>query len=51
MSVPCTPVPLNAITGGDPEALLLTEMFPEAVPVAVGKNCAVKAVLEPGLIV
>jgi hypothetical protein len=49
--VPCTPVPLNAIAAGDPGALLLMEMFPEALPVDAGKNCAVKETLEPALIV
>src|SRR5712671_729985 len=51
VSVPCTPVPLNAIAAGDPGALLLMEMLPEALPVDAGKNCAVKEMLEPALIV
>ncbi len=51
VSVPCTPVPLKAIVAGDPGALLLMAMFPEALPVDAGKNCAVKEILEPALIV
>jgi hypothetical protein len=51
VSVPCTPVPLNAIAAGDPGALLLMEMFPESLPVDPGRNCAVKETLEPALIV
>jgi hypothetical protein len=51
VSVPCTPVPLNATAAGDPGALLLMEMFPEALPIDAGKNCAVKEILEPTLIV
>ena len=51
VSVPCTPVPLNAIAAGDPGALLLMEMLPEALPVDAGKNCEVKEILEPALIV
>jgi len=51
VSVPCTPVPLNAIAAGDPGALLLMEMLPEALPVDAGKNCEVKEMLEPALIV
>jgi hypothetical protein len=35
---PCTPVPLNAILAGDPGALLLMEMLPEALPVDAGAN-------------
>src|SRR6266849_5968927 len=51
VSVPCTPVPLNATAAGDPGALLLMEMLPDALPVDAGKNCAVKEILEPALIV
>ena len=51
VSVPCTPVPLKAIAAGDPGALLLMEMLPDALPVDAGKNCAVKEILEPALIV
>ncbi len=51
VSVPCTPVPLNAIAAGDPGALLLMEMLPEVLPVDAGKNCTVKEILEPALIV
>jgi hypothetical protein len=51
VSVPCTPVPLNVIAAGDPGALLPMEMFPEALPVDAAKNCAVKEILDPALIV
>ena len=51
VSVPCTPVPLNAIAAGDPGALLLMAIFPEALPVDAGRNCAVKEILEPTLTV
>ena len=51
VSVPCTPVPLNATAAGDPGALVLMEMFPEALPVDTGKNCEVNEILEPTLIV
>jgi len=46
VSVPCTPVPLNAIAAGDPGALLLMEMLPEVLPVDAGKNCTVKEILR-----
>lgn len=39
---PCVPVPVNATEGFD--ALLTIEMLPEATPVAVGENTAVKFV-------
>jgi len=51
VSVPCTPVPLNATAAGDPGALLLMAIFPEALPVDAGKNCAAKEILEPTLMV
>jgi len=51
VSVPCTPVPLKAIAAGDPGALLVMEMLPDALPVDAGRNCAVKETLEPELIV
>ena len=37
-SVACVPVPLNEIMAGDPGALLVIEMLPEALPVVVGAN-------------
>ena len=41
------PVPLKAITSGDPGALLATEMLPVALPAAVGENFAAKVVVWP----
>src|SRR6266851_5113604 len=48
VSVPCTPVPLNATAAGDPGALLLIETLPDALPGAVGVNCALKVLDCPG---
>jgi hypothetical protein len=45
------PAPLNVIVAGEPGALLLIEMLPEALPLAVGENFAVKDVLPPAAIV
>lgn len=36
--VPCTAAPLKAIVAGDPGALLLIEMLPDALPVDAGAN-------------
>ena len=36
--VPCTAAPLKAIVAGDPGALLVIEMLPEALPVDAGAN-------------
>ena len=51
VSCPCTPVPLSGIVVGDPGALLLMLILPNALPVEVGANWAVKEVLAPALIV
>lgn len=45
------PLPLNAIVSGEFGALLATEMLPEALPDAVGANCAVKLALCPAAII
>jgi hypothetical protein len=45
------PVPLSEIASGEPGALLVIEMLPEALPADAGANCAVKAALEPALMV
>lgn len=50
-SCACTPAPLSGIVIGEPGALLATEMLPEALPVVVGANAAVKEALFPALIV
>lgn len=44
-SAPCVPVPVSATVGS--EALLVTEMDPDAFPVVVGSNTAVNVVLCP----
>jgi hypothetical protein len=36
---------------GDPGALLLIEIIPEGLPLAVGENFTIKDVLPPGAIV
>lgn len=36
---------------GDPGALLMIEISPEGLPLAVGKNFTIKEVLRPGAIV
>jgi hypothetical protein len=46
----CRPVPLSAIIAGDPDALLVIEMVPEALPADVGANVTVNVVLAPALI-
>jgi len=51
LSCACTPAPLSGIVIGEPGALLVTDMLPEALPVAVGANVAVKVALLPALIV
>lgn len=49
-SAPCAPVPLSAIVAGEPGALLVIEMLPEALPAEVGANVTVNVVLAPALI-
>ena len=39
------------IDAGDPGALLLIEIFPEGLPLAVGENFTMKDVLPPGAMV
>ncbi|MGD1212835.1 MAG: hypothetical protein ABR973_15955, partial [Candidatus Acidiferrales bacterium] len=51
VSCDCTPVPLKAIGVGEPGALLVSEMLPEAVPEEVGAKTALNVVLLPGEIV
>ena len=48
---PCVPVPLRGIDAGEPAALLVMEMLPDALPAEVGANCAVIFALPPALIV
>lgn len=43
------PDPLRLIFNGEPGALLVTEMLPVALPVAVGENVTVKEVVPFGL--
>lgn len=45
------PVPVSGIVAGEPGALLVIEMLPEALPAVVGANCAVNVVLPPALMV
>jgi hypothetical protein len=40
VSCACAPVPLKAIVSGDPGALLVMEMLPEALPATAGANLA-----------
>lgn len=47
----CSPVPLKATEAGDPGALLVIEMFPAALPSAVGAKVTEKVVFAPALIV
>jgi len=49
VSCACAPVPLKAIVSGDPGALLVMEMLPEALPAAVGANFTLKVVFWPAL--
>jgi hypothetical protein len=51
LSPPCVPVPLNPIAKGDPGAVLVIEMLPLALAVAVGAKPAVNDALCPALIV
>ena len=44
------PVLLSAIVDGEPGALLVIEILPEALPLAVGANVTVKVVFAPALI-
>ena len=46
-----TPVPLRATVAGEPGVLLVMEMLPVALPLAVGANLAVSVVAAPGLTV
>ncbi len=46
----CNPVPLSAIVAGEPGALLLIEILPEALPVAAGVKVTVNVVFAPALI-
>lgn len=46
-----SPVPLKATVVGDPAALLVIEMLPEALPSAVGVKVTENVVLAPALIV
>ena len=48
VSIAATPFPLNASEFGEVGALLMMEMLPAIVPVAVGKYCALKVVDCPG---
>lgn len=43
--LPCTPVPVSGIEIIESLALLVIVMLPEALPVVVGANCAMKLVL------
>jgi hypothetical protein len=49
--LPCVPVPVKAIVAGDPDALLVIVMLPEALPADKGANFAEKVVFEPALII
>lgn len=46
-----SPVPLRAIVAGDPGALLVIEMLPEALPAVVGVKVTEKVVFAPALMV
>jgi len=46
-SPPRVPVPLRGIESVASVALLVIEMLPDALPVAVGANCAVKFTFRP----
>ena len=41
------PVPLKAMVSGEPDASLVMEILPLALPVAEGANCALKLVFCP----
>ena len=47
----CRPVPLSAIVAGDPEALLVMEIVPVALPSDVGAKVTENVVLAPALMV
>lgn len=51
VSCGCMPVPLNVMLAGEPGALLVIDIVPEALPLVVGANFAVKEVLPPAAIV
>jgi hypothetical protein len=44
-----SPVPLKPIVAGDPGALLVIEMFPDALPSAGGAKLTEKVVFAPAL--
>jgi hypothetical protein len=44
VSCACAPVPLKATVSGDPGALLVMEILPEALPATVGANLALNVV-------
>jgi len=46
----CTPAPLSTMVAGDPGALLVIKMLPEALPLAFGVNVTVNVVFAPALI-
>ena len=46
----CNPVPLNASVAGEPGALLVMEILPEALPLAIGVKVTVNVVFAPALI-
>jgi hypothetical protein len=45
------PVPLKAMVAGDPGALLVMEMLPDALPADVGAKVTVKVLFCPALMV
>jgi len=51
VSCGCAPVPLRTIAVGEPGALLVSEMLPEALPEEVGVKTALNVALLPGEIV
>jgi hypothetical protein len=48
--LPCVPVPLKGIDSVGLVAVVASKMSPEASPVAVGANCAVKVAVDPAAI-
>lgn len=46
----CNPVPLSTSVAGEPGSLLVIEMVPEALPLAVGVDVTVNVVFAPALI-
>lgn len=47
----CKPVPVKPMAAGEPDALLLSEMLPDALPADVGVYVTVNEVFAPGLMV